>query len=67
MEDTDLGDLFFLDLPPSMFKPSQSQSSMSEPMFKHSQIPKPTSPPSSKQVPSSIRRCGLLKEESNHH
>ena len=67
MEDTDLGDLFFLDLPPSMFKPSQSQSSMSEPMFKHSQIPKPTSPPSSKQVPSSTRRYGLLKEESNHH
>ena len=67
MEDTDLGDLFFLDLPPSMFKPSQSQSSMFEPVFKHSQIPKPTSPPSSKQVPSSIRRCGLLKEESNHH
>ena len=33
MEDTDLGDLFFLDLPPSMFKPSQSQSSMSEPVL----------------------------------
>ena len=39
MEDIDTGDLILLDLPLSMSKPSQSQPSMFEPIFEHSQIP----------------------------
>ena len=58
MEDTDIEDLFLIDLPPSMSKPSQSQSFVSK--SEHSQSSKPTStnpksPPSGKQVPSSTR------------
>ena len=62
MEDTNIGDFFLLDLPQSIYKPSQSQSqsSASELVSKHSQIPESTSPnlrnpPSRKQVPSSTR------------
>lgn len=55
MEDMDTRDFFLLDLPSCMSKPSQSQSSVFEPVFEHSQIPKPKSPPSGKQVPSSTR------------
>ena len=57
-----IGDFFLLDLPQSIYKPSQSQSqsSASELVSKHSQIPESTSPnlrnpPSRKQVPSSTR------------
>ena len=61
MEDTNTGELFLLDLPSPMSKPSQSQSSMSESVSEHSQIPKPTSPnlrslPLGKQVPTSTRQ-----------
>ena len=62
MEDANIGDFFLLDLPQSIYKPSQSQSqsSASELVSKHSQIPESTSPnlrnpPSRKQVPSSTR------------
>ena len=44
IEDTNTGDLFLLDLPPSMSKPSQSQSFVFELVVEHSQIPKPTRP-----------------------
>lgn len=63
MEDTNVEDLFLLDLTSSMPKPSQSQSSMSKSMSKHSQILDPTSPPLGKKQ----ANFGLLKEESNHH
>ncbi|KAL6346077.1 hypothetical protein AAG906_025357 [Vitis piasezkii] len=55
MEDKDTGDLFLLGLPPFVSKPSQSQSSVSKPVFEHSQIPNPRSPPIGKQVPNSTR------------
>ena len=51
MEDLDTRDLFLLNLPQFVSKPSQSQSSMSQ----LSQIPESTSPPSGKQVPNSTR------------
>ena len=51
MENTNIGDLFLLDLPPFVSKASQSQSFVSG----HSQIPKSTSPLSRKQVSSSTR------------
>ena len=51
MENTNIGDLFLLDLPPFVSKASQSQSFVSG----HSQIPKATSPLSRKQVSNSTR------------
>ena len=54
MEDTGEEDLFLLDLPSSLPKPSQSQSQSS--MSEYSQILEPTSPPSRKQVPNTTRQ-----------
>ena len=50
MEDKDTRDLLLLNLPPSMPKPSQSQSSVFE------LVSKPRSPPLGKQAPSSTRQ-----------